>query len=166
MRKFITGVAIAALLAALVALFYNAVLFQGLILGDYDAFVYFYPLREYAANSLKQGRFPLWNPYLFLGSPFFANVQTAVLYPLNALFLVLSTPYAYTASIVAHVFLATRYVSVLPANLGCLVASRYRISDLHVQRFLSGQVGYINQLNVSAWLPLLVTFDEEFGSAA
>ncbi|MGI5835204.1 MAG: YfhO family protein [Chloroflexota bacterium] len=163
MRKFITGVAIAALLAALVALFYNAVLFQGLILGDYDAFVYFYPLREYAANSLKQGRFPLWNPYLFLGSPFFANVQTAVLYPLNALFLVLSTPYAYTASIVAHVFLAglgmylfsrrTLGVASLPAVIGSVT---FMFSG-----FFSGQVGHINQLNVSAWLPLLlVTFDE------
>lgn len=153
----------AAVLAALVALFYNAILFQGLILGDYDAFVYFYPLRQYAAESLKEGRFPLWNPYLFMGAPFFANVQTAVLYPLNALFLFFSTPYAYTASIVTHVFLAgggmylfcrrTLGVAPLAAMLG---ATAFMFSG-----FLAGQVGHINQLNVSAWLPLpLVAFDE------
>ena len=163
MRRFFVGFAIFALLSALVALFYRAILFHGLILGDYDAFVYFYPLRQYAAESLKQGRFPLWNPYLFMGSPFFANVQTAVLYPLNALYLLLATPYAYTASIVIHILLAgtgmyifsrrTLGVSYLPALIGAIA---FMFSG-----FLSGQVGHINQLNVSAWLPwLIAAFDE------
>ena len=34
-------------------------------------------------KSLDEGTYPLWNPYLFLGVPFLANAQTAVLYPLN-----------------------------------------------------------------------------------
>ncbi len=163
MRRLLVGAAAVAVLAALVALFYSPLIFQGLILGDYDAFVYFYPLRQYAAESLLQGRFPLWNPYLFLGSPFFANVQTAVLYPLNALFLYLPIPYAYTASLLGHLLLAglamyifsrrTLGVSFLPA---LLAATSFTFSG-----FLLNQVGHINQLNVSVWLPLLlVAFDE------
>lgn len=163
MRRVWSGVAATATLAVLVATFYRGILFQGLILGDYDAFVYFYPLRQYAADALKQGHFPLWNPYYFLGAPFFANIQTAVLYPGNLLFLLLPTPYAYSASVVGHVLLAgvamylfarrSLEVSALPALLGSIA---FMFSG-----FLSGQVGHINQLTVAAWMPLLlVTFDE------
>ena len=35
--------------------------------------VFFYALRQYAVDALREGRFPLWNPDIFLGSPFFAN---------------------------------------------------------------------------------------------
>lgn len=163
MRKVWSGAAAAAILTALVALFYRDLLFRGLILGDYDAFVYFYPLRQYAADALRQGRFPLWNPDLFLGAPFFANVQTAVLYPLNLLFVWLPTPFAYSASVVLHLLLAgvaiylfasrSLGVSLLP---GLLAAITFVFSG-----FMTGQTGHINQLTVAAWMPLLlVTFDE------
>lgn len=163
MRRFWPGAAAVAVLSALAAIFYQGIVFQGLILGDYDAFVYFYPLRQYAADALRGGRFPLWNPDLFLGAPFFANVQTAVLYPVNLLFLVLSTPYAYSATVVFHTLLAgtgmylfarrSLGVSLLP---GLMSAVTFMFSG-----FITGQVGHINQLTVAAWLPvLLVVFDE------
>jgi hypothetical protein len=162
-RRYWRGAAAIAVLSALVAVFYRGIIFQGLVLGDYDAFVYFYPLRQYAADALRQGRFPLWNPNLFMGAPFFANVQTAVLYPVNLLFLALSTPYAYSASVVLHVALAgagmylfarrSLEISRLPS---ILAAVAFMFSG-----FMSGQVGHINQLTVAAWLPaLLVVFDE------
>ncbi len=163
MRKLWSGAAAAVPLTALVALFYHDLIFRGLILGDYDAFAYFYPLRQYAADALRQGRFPLWNPDLFLGAPFFANVQTAVLYPLNVLFLLMPAPYAYSASMVLHVLLAgvamylfarrSLGVSLAP---GLMAAITFMFSG-----FLSGQTGHINQLTVAAWMPLLlVAFDE------
>ena len=157
MRKRWPRAEVVGILAALVAFFYRGLL-QGLVIGDYDAFVYFYPLREYAARVLSQGHFPLWNPYLFMGSPFFANVQTAVLYPLNALFLLVPTPYAFSASVIVHVMLAAvgMYlfgrrvldVSALPALLGAIAFA--------FSGFISWQVSHINQLSVSAWLPLLL----------
>jgi len=152
-----------ATIVVLVGIFYRDLLFRGLILGDYDAFVYFYPLREYAAEALRQGRFPLWIPELFLGAPFFANVQTAVLYPPNLLFLVMPVPYAYSASVALHLVLAgvgsflfaRRCLGVgrLPS---LLTAMTFMFSG-----FMSGQIGHINQLTVAAWMPvLLVVFDE------
>ena len=162
MRNLWPRAAVAGVLAALVAFFYHGLL-QGLIIGDLDAFVYFYPLREYAARVLSRGHFPLWNPYLFMGSPFFANVQTAVLYPFNVLFLLLPTPYAFSASVIVHVMLAAvgMYlfgrrvlgVSAMPALFGAVAFA--------LSGFISWQVSHINQLSVSAWLPLLlVAFDE------
>jgi hypothetical protein len=54
----------------------------------------FRPWRAYTVASLKEGRIPLWNPYNYAGAPFLANGQSAVLYPLNLLFLVLREPVA------------------------------------------------------------------------
>jgi len=86
--------------------FYWEIVLPGQILVDYDVWVYFYPLRSYAADAIRAGRFPLWNPDIFLGAPFFANPQTAMLYPGTALFYLLPVPYAFSLSIIGHVFLA------------------------------------------------------------
>lgn len=158
MRGLLPGAAAFTAMAALLLVFYHGLVLDGLIVGDYDAFVYFYPLRQYAAESLAQGRLPLWNPYLFLGAPFFANIQTAVLYPPNALFLWLPTPHAFSASVVTHVLLAgaSMYLfargSLGVARLPALLAA----VTFMFSGFLSNHVGHINQLSVAAWLPLLL----------
>jgi hypothetical protein len=41
----------------------------------------FYAFAHYEAVSLAAGRLPLWNPYAYSGSPFWADVQAAVAYP-------------------------------------------------------------------------------------
>jgi hypothetical protein len=39
------------------------------------------PLLDYALHSLKQGRFPLWDPTIYCGASFVANTQAALFYP-------------------------------------------------------------------------------------
>src|SRR5450759_501137 len=48
-----------------------------------------YPWKYFTIESLKQGVFPLWNPYSFSGNPHFANLQSGALYPINILFFIL-----------------------------------------------------------------------------
>src|SRR5260370_743228 len=91
--------AVVGLLAASLA-FYYPLVFLGRALVDYDAFVYFYPQRVYLAESLLAGRIPLWDPDLFLGVPFLANPQTAVLYPPSWLFLLGPVQVVYAAQLV------------------------------------------------------------------
>ena len=42
---------------------------------------YHFPLQRYAFQSLKEGRFPQWDPSIYCGVSFVGNVQAAVLYP-------------------------------------------------------------------------------------
>jgi len=42
---------------------------------------YHYPLQRYAFQSLKEGRFPEWDPSIYCGVSFVGNVQAALLYP-------------------------------------------------------------------------------------
>ena len=83
------------LIVALILFFFAKLAFTNLILGRGDLFLYFYPYWHAAAERLRDGSIPLWNPNLFMGAPFLANSQAGVLYPLNwPLWWLLPTPYA------------------------------------------------------------------------
>ncbi len=55
-----------------------------------DFLYYYYPVRMFAAHCISLNQFPFWNPYVFGGQPFFADIQTSVLYPFNLLHSLLS----------------------------------------------------------------------------
>ena len=94
-------------LMGLVALFFNRLTFSNLILARGDTFLYFYPYWSAAADALRAGRVPLWNPDIFMGAPLLANSQAGFFYPLNwPVWLLLRTPYAVSATIVLHVVIA------------------------------------------------------------
>ncbi|MDE3077815.1 MAG: YfhO family protein, partial [Chloroflexota bacterium] len=148
----------AAVFAALAAGFFWKLLFKGLAIGGLDVLDYFYPYRAYAAQAIQHGRLPLWNPDIFGGVPFLANIQTSLFYPLSALFYLLPTTEAYSWSIFLHVF------------LGALFAYLYARSSLEMNLFpallagmvfgfggfMGGQLGHLNQFSAAIWLPALL----------
>ena len=58
------------------------------------------PWRKIAIDQLKSGGLPVWNQFNFAGTPLAANIQSAVFYPFNLLFLVISFPSAWTLLII------------------------------------------------------------------
>jgi hypothetical protein len=147
--------AAALLVVALTLLFFWKIVFTNLILVGIDSFLYFYPYKAAVAEALRAGHFPLWNPYLFMGVPLFANMQTAVLYPLNWLFLWLPAPQQVAASIVLHVALAgvgmlayARRSLKLGWNGALAAAVVFGLGG-----FVGAQVEHVNQVAVLAWLP-------------
>lgn len=54
-----------------------------------DAIQQAYPWRKYAAEQMRRGIIPLWNPYMNCGTPFIANNQSACFYPETWLFLLM-----------------------------------------------------------------------------
>ncbi|MCS7222475.1 MAG: hypothetical protein N0A15_14485 [Anaerolineae bacterium] len=56
--------------------------------GDLASFLY--PTYRFAAETLRAGHLPLWNPHLYGGTPFAADPQSGFLYPIHLLlFLIL-----------------------------------------------------------------------------
>ncbi|MFN8524736.1 MAG: YfhO family protein [Chloroflexota bacterium] len=141
---------------ALVLLFNPGLAFRGLIDVDLDAFAYFYPLRTYFARAVWDGRLPLWNPDLFMGSPFLANPQTAVFYPGTWLFALLPVPYAYSVNLLAHYVLAGGSLFILAhGRLGLpLGAALVGGAAFAVSGILTGHHGHLNQISAIAWMPL------------
>ena len=139
--------------------------------GGGDMASMLYPNYRFVSESLWRGELPLWNPYLFCGQPFAADIQTAVLYPVNLLFWALNRNVTYHDLewlVVFHIFLAGAFTYALlraatpPAQapighrpigrLACLAGSvAYMFSDFFVTH-----VGNLNLIAVAAWLPLVV----------
>ncbi len=114
--------------------------------------------------ALRSGHLPLWNPFIFLGAPFLANPQAAVLYPLHWPLSWLATPaQALVWSALLHVWLAAGFAYTFARRGLGLTHSAALLTGL-----LFGLGGYslarienINQLNVLAWLPAMLWLYEE-----
>ena len=155
-RGLLAPMAAAALLASAALIFCWKLALGGLVVIGYDTMTYMYPYRYFAAEALKDGRVPLWNPHIYFGAPFLANLQSAVFYPLHAIFLVLPAPLAMNWSVVLHLFLcayfgfvAARVVLGVDTVSAAVAGALYGFSG-----FVGAQVGHLNQLNAAAWLPL------------
>ena len=83
-----------------------------------DIFMQFVYWREFAVESIRGGEFPLWNPLLYCGNPFFGNFQSALLYPLNAIYLLFPLHTAFTADHLIHLFLFSLFFYLLEGRLG------------------------------------------------
>src|SRR5262245_23390680 len=121
----------------------------------FDDFAYYYPTFRYAFSELRAGRFPLWNPYQLCGTPFFANAQHLLLYPLNAFHLLLPTAAAMRWSAILHVALAVVFMAILAAVRGVGVAGAVTAGVAFA--FCGSVVGLIyvpHHLYGAVWLPL------------
>lgn len=75
-----------------------------LIFGDnYSLMI---PGKIFTAEWLKQGVLPLWNPYIFSGMPWMADINQSVFYPSTLLFMVFSPVVAFNLLLVSHSFIA------------------------------------------------------------
>ena len=131
--------------------------------GGGDLVSFLFPIYRFAAASLRAGDLPLWNPHLYAGAPFLADMQTGLFYPPNLLLFLISPNFAYKAltwMAVLHIYLAglfmylcLRYLEPgrpLRMTAALLGAVAYMFSDMFVVHF-----GNLNLIAVAAWLPLV-----------
>ncbi|HMN27079.1 MAG TPA: hypothetical protein PKE45_02900, partial [Caldilineaceae bacterium] len=144
-------------LACFVGLLYFPLLFTNRVLASGDILLYFYPYRDYAAATLRTGQLPLWNPYIFLGAPFLANPQAAVLYPLHwpLLWLPVTKQIYWSAAIHTWLFGFGGFLLMRRWGIGWWAAM---VSALLLagSGLYGGLIGHLNQMNVAAWLPWLL----------
>lgn len=118
----------------------------------------FYHWRGFGFGQLQQGNLALWNPHIYSGAPFFGGSQSALLYPLNVIFLMLPLETALNWSIALHVFLAglfmylwTSYRRLHP--LASLFASiLFMFSGPF---FLHIFAGHLSNISSMIWAPLI-----------
>jgi hypothetical protein len=63
--------------------------------GGGDLAPFLYPNYHFAAQYLRQGIIPLWNPHLYSGAPFTADIQSGLFYPINILVFLLAPRLTY-----------------------------------------------------------------------
>ena len=157
-------------LAALTALFFWQLItpFESSRAWLWEDFIYQnYPYRVFAATSLAMGHFPFWNPYVFGGQPFFADIQTAVLYPFNLVQALFATPESLSPYLV-------QFIEILHYLLAAIFTYRFlRLCRVELEAALLGAVTFafsgfmvthalhMNFIYVFIWLPLILEFFEK-----
>jgi hypothetical protein len=106
-----------------------------------DAAILFQPWLIYSAGEIGQGRIPLWNPHVFAGSPFFANPQSALLFPLTWIALILPLAPALTLIAISKV-----------ASAGIGMYAFLRVRALHPLAGLLGATSFMFSGLIIVWL--------------
>ncbi len=136
------------------------VLFWKLILGGRVLYwgtplLQFYPWRRVAVEMARAGAVPLWNHYLGNGAPLVANLQSAVFYPLNLIYLLVPVERAMGYSVVMHVALAGLFTYLYARSIGLSrFASLVAAVSYMFSGFLISRLGFLSMANGAPWLPL------------
>ena len=147
------------LLLGLVTLFFSPLLFSSKIFAYRDFHHYFYPTRLFAASCIRNGQIPLWNPYLYSGIPFLANLQSHIFYPPAVIYYLLPFDFGLKLFIVFHFALAGSFMYLLMREFrlsktsSLVSAITYAFSG-----YLLSVVDMLTSLTSAAWTPLIFLF--------
>ena len=125
-----------------------------------DLIPYFYASKLLQHHTWQTcGEIPLWNPYFFFGQPAVGNIQNALFYPLNLLFMLVSFFNALWVYQVLHMVSAglgmyclARYTGA-KASGSLLAACLFMLNGRLLAYINAGWLSYFGAL---CWLPFLV----------
>ncbi len=125
--------------------------------GGGDLVSVYFPGYAFAAAQIQNGTIPLWNPHLFSGMPFAADVQMGLFYPLNwPLFLRVDVDYAHLEwLLIAHYWLASAFTYLFLRDIGLRRLGALTGAVVFAFcGFMTAHLGHMPMILVAAWLPL------------
>jgi hypothetical protein len=131
----------------------------------YDIYGYHYPLSDFIAWSLREfHQLPWWNPYSYMGQPFFGNVQAAMFYPPTLVAAVAGDVmfghlpfYFLELQLAFHVVLAGLGTYLLLRRMRLAVASSLAGGTIFcLGAFFASQTQHLGVISCAAWLPWFV----------
>ncbi|MBI4056664.1 MAG: hypothetical protein HY399_03855 [Elusimicrobia bacterium] len=141
-----------------VLLFYPILFSPQGIPGNFgDLYGYHYPLKHLVSSRLQEGKLPLWNPYIFGGTPLLGNPQSAIFYPLSLLFYFFPIGSAFGWYSFLHVCLAGlgMYLLLKSQSLArsgaLLLAVAYAFSPFLIYRIAQGVPTLLAALSYIPW---------------
>jgi len=142
---------------ALPLLFFGRAVVGRIVLLQGDAWKQNFPLRVLAGRLIAEGQLPLWNPYIFGGTPLMASVYPGVFYPPNWLFALLPGLAA------MHIVVITTYhIALIGTYLYARRIGLDRLSSLvagMIFTFGAFMVAHLEQTSriaAAAWLPWIL----------
>ncbi|MBC7264104.1 MAG: YfhO family protein [Chloroflexi bacterium] len=128
--------------------------------GGGDLVSFLWPTWRFAARSLRQGIFPLWNPTLYAGAPFAADHQSCLFYPIHLLLFLVGGEPSYEVMeglVVYHIVLAAALMYLLLRDKGLSRTASvfgglaFTLSDPFITH-----IGNLNLNATIAYLPALI----------
>lgn len=126
-----------------------------------DALTYYYPVRTLISDALRNGELPLWTPYINMGYPLHADMQSAAWNPIVWLFGFVSnySLAAFHYELLFYIAFAGIGFYYLCRNLGCTklvaitVAFAYQFSG-----FMIDSVQFFPCISAACYLPWIILF--------
>ena len=123
----------------------------------WDGIAQYFPWRSYAAENLRAGILPLWNPHQFCGAPFLANGQSALLYPLNLPFWLLPPERAFGVVALIHLLLAGLFTYLFLTRLKLpRAAALFGAVGFALNGFFATWIHLPTSVDAAIWLPFLL----------
>jgi len=149
-----------------VLIFFSRILCSGKPLFGSDFVLQFYPWKKFIYDYVQShGSLPLWNPYQFAGTPFIANIQASMFYPLGFLFYLMPTEQAYGYTIVLHCALGSIFMYVFVRSLSInrigafLSAIIFTYNGFFMAHLYAGHLTFVQNY---IWIPLIFFYLYKF----
>jgi len=144
-------------LFVLTLLYFHDVLTGKVLLVERDLTTFFYPFRFIWVETVHQGYFPFWNPYIKCGVPLFASIQPGVLYPFSLPYLFLPLDLVFNWTIIFHFFLAAVFTYMLMGELGASMQGALTTALAFLfSGYLISVHNVLNTLISVSWYPLVI----------
>ena len=126
-----------------------------------DALTYYYPVRTLISDALNNNELPLWTPFINMGYPLHADMQSSAWNPVTWLFS-LTTNYSLAAfhyELIFYITFAGIGFYLLCRELGCsrsvafLIAIAYQFSG-----FIIDSVQFFNCISAACYVPYVFIF--------
>lgn len=141
----------------LICLFFFKQLFFGKVLYCCDNATINIPSKIFLASELKEGRFPLWNPYIFAGSPYFADINLGTLYPLNIMYVLFAPFRALTVEVILSYVIAILGMYLLSRSIGLSVIASFYASLVYTfSGTIASYSNNVSMLHVAALMPIVL----------
>lgn len=125
--------------------------------GPCDSVEQVYPKRMFTTDRVVNGTVPLWNPYIFSGTPHAANPTYSVFSPFTLFYVLLPDPWAHDLASIGAFVVACIFMMLFLRALGCSAfasacgAVLFGLSGTNVRWPSEG-----SELNTAVWLPFLL----------
>ncbi|HVB96130.1 MAG TPA: YfhO family protein [Chloroflexota bacterium] len=153
--------AIVALVGFALLLFWPVV-FEGQFVprGGGDLVSFIYPRYAFVAHFVRQKTLPLWDPYLYGGQPYLADVQSGLLYPINLIAFALFRTFDYRKMewlAIIHYALAGAFAYFWARQLRFGRIGAFTAGLVwECSGFLVAHLGHYNLIAVAVWIPLVL----------
>jgi hypothetical protein len=130
----------------------------------FDIIRLFYPHLKLTIDQIKNGSWPLWNPYGFSGNVHLATYQSAVFYPLNILYFILPMIDAWSIMTILQPIMAGIFMYLFLKELG--LSKKASLFGGLGLAFSGWLVAYSQEALVvghtAIWLPLILYAIEKY----
>lgn len=146
-----------------IAIVYHPIISNDILFVSGDGIGY-YLSKVFLYKGIKQGELPLWNPYCSIGTPFLADTQQTVFNPLNLIYFIFDTPFAFNLSRMIRLICAAFFMYLLikeitkDCEIGLITGLMFAFSTV-----LGGaRIEHDTIITTVALFPMILYFLEKF----